>query len=165
MWMRARATWDACSIWPGASTFPFLRGAISRSEATPNFPPNGARFRTIFRVFRCRLRPRPPENKRAADYLVERLRNAPTPVQILALGPLTNIAEALERDRSIAAHIQEIVIMGGAVRVPGNLQDGGVSHQEQHCRMEHVYRSDGGAHCLPFGRTNPADRAGCHQQS
>lgn len=71
---------------------------------------------------------RPPESKRAADYLVERLRNAATPIQILALGPLTNIAEALERDRSLAAHIREIVIMGGAVHVPGNLQDGGVFH-------------------------------------
>lgn len=69
-----------------------------------------------------------PEKRRAADYLVERLRNAREPVQILALGPLTNIAEALERDRSVAAHIQEIVIMGGAVHVPGNLQDGGVFH-------------------------------------
>ncbi len=49
-------------------------------------------------------------------------------MQILALGPLTNIAEAIERDRSVAAHIREIVLMGGAVRVPGNLQDGGVFH-------------------------------------
>jgi pyrimidine-specific ribonucleoside hydrolase len=73
--------------------------------------------------------PRSPKRyKRAADYLVERLRNAPTPVQILALGPLTNIAEALQRNLSVAAHIREIVIMGGAVRVPGNLQDGGVFH-------------------------------------
>ncbi len=71
---------------------------------------------------------RPPETKRAAGYLVERLRNAGAPVQILALGPFTNIAEALQRDRSIAAHIREIVIMGGAVRVPGNLGDGGVFH-------------------------------------
>ena len=71
---------------------------------------------------------RRPETKRASDYLVERLRNAPMPVQILALGPLTNIAEALERDRSVASHISEIVIMGGAVRVHGNLQDGGVFH-------------------------------------
>jgi len=69
-----------------------------------------------------------PETRRAADYLVERLRRATEPVQILALGPLTNIAEALQRDRSMAAHIREIVIMGGAVRVPGNLQDGGVFH-------------------------------------
>jgi inosine-uridine nucleoside N-ribohydrolase len=71
---------------------------------------------------------RAPETKRAADYLVERLRNARAPVQILALGPLTNLAEAIERNRSVAAHISEIVLMGGAVRVPGNLQDGGVFH-------------------------------------
>jgi pyrimidine-specific ribonucleoside hydrolase len=71
---------------------------------------------------------RPPETKRAAEYLVERLRKAQAPVQILALGPLTNIAEALERDRSIARDISEIVLMGGAVRVPGNLPDGGVFH-------------------------------------
>jgi pyrimidine-specific ribonucleoside hydrolase len=68
--------------------------------------------------------------KRAADYLVERLRNAREPVQILALGPLTNIAEALERDHSIARNIREIVLMGGAVRVPGNPKDGGVFHTE-----------------------------------
>lgn len=72
----------------------------------------------------------PPERKRAADYLVERLRNAREPVEVLALGPLTNIAEALERDHSIARNITEIVIMGGAVRVPGNLQDGGVFHTQ-----------------------------------
>jgi len=71
---------------------------------------------------------RSPQAKHAADYLSESLRNPPAPLQILALGPLTNIAEALERDPSIAAHIREIVIMGGAVRVPGNLQDGGVFH-------------------------------------
>jgi pyrimidine-specific ribonucleoside hydrolase len=70
---------------------------------------------------------RPPETRGAADYLVDRLSKGP-PVQILALGPLTNIAEALQRNRSIAANIREIVIMGGAVRVPGNLQDGGVFH-------------------------------------
>jgi pyrimidine-specific ribonucleoside hydrolase len=71
---------------------------------------------------------RPAEHKRAADYLVEHLRDAREPVQILALGPLTNLAEALERDHSIARNIREIVIMGGAVRVPGNLQAGGVFH-------------------------------------
>lgn len=71
---------------------------------------------------------RTPETKRAVDYLVERLRSAPAQVQILALGPLTNLAEAMQRDRSVAVHIREIVIMGGAVRVPGNLQDGGLFH-------------------------------------
>jgi inosine-uridine nucleoside N-ribohydrolase len=69
---------------------------------------------------------RQPEPRRAADYLLERLRDQTHPVRILALGPLTNLAEALRRDRSIAGGIQELVIMGGAVRVPGNLADGGV---------------------------------------
>ena len=69
---------------------------------------------------------RRPEERRAADYLVERLRDKTRPVQILALGPLTNLAEALQRDASIVDTIQDLVIMGGALRVPGNLGDGGV---------------------------------------
>jgi pyrimidine-specific ribonucleoside hydrolase len=69
---------------------------------------------------------RAPNPKSAVDFFVERLRNSASPVVILALGPLTNIAEALERNKSIAPKIREIVLMGGAVRVPGNLQDGGL---------------------------------------
>jgi pyrimidine-specific ribonucleoside hydrolase len=65
---------------------------------------------------------RKPEIKRAADYLVERLKQSP--VRILALGPLTNIAEAMERQPSVKNAIREIVIMGGAISVPGNLGDG-----------------------------------------
>lgn len=69
---------------------------------------------------------RPPESRRAADYLVERFRHQDRPLHILALGPLTNLAEALQREPSGTRTIQEIVIMGGALRVPGNLGDGGV---------------------------------------
>jgi len=69
---------------------------------------------------------RQSEKRRAADYLTERLKSGREAVRILALGPLTNIGEALERDPSIVQRIREIVIMGGAVRAPGNLGDGGV---------------------------------------
>ena len=72
------------------------------------------------------LSPAKPERRKAADYLLERLRNQDRPVRILALGPLTNIAEVLERDPSVSAHIDEIVIMGGAIHARGNLNDGGV---------------------------------------
>ena len=102
---------------------------------------------------------RAPKPKRAADYLVERLRNAGTQVQILALGPLTNIAEAFERDHSVAAHIHEIVIMGGAVRVPGNLQDGGVFHTKNKTAEWNIFdRPHGGEHCFSIRRAHPADR-------
>jgi pyrimidine-specific ribonucleoside hydrolase len=64
--------------------------------------------------------------KNAADYLVEYLKDQKHRVRILALGPLTNLAEALQREPSVAPSIQEIVIMGGAIQVPGNLGDGGL---------------------------------------
>lgn len=68
---------------------------------------------------------RPPAGKSAAEFLIEYLKDQKHRVRILALGPLTNLAEALERQPSIARSIQEIVIMGGAMQVPGNLGDGG----------------------------------------
>ena len=68
----------------------------------------------------------PPEARRAADYLVERLRDRARPVHILALGPMTNLAEALKRKPEIASTIQELVIMGGALHVSGNLRDGDI---------------------------------------
>ncbi len=71
---------------------------------------------------------RRPETRPAADYLIERLKQPDRPVRILALGPLTNLSEVLKRAPSSAGAIREIVIMGGAVHVPGNLADGGVFH-------------------------------------
>jgi pyrimidine-specific ribonucleoside hydrolase len=68
----------------------------------------------------------PVQTKSASAYLAERLKSGRPRVRILALGPLTNLGEALERDPSIANAITEIVIMGGAVHAPGNLGDGGV---------------------------------------
>ena len=69
---------------------------------------------------------RRPESKRAADYLIERLRDQTRPVRVLALGPLTNLAEALKRQPSLTGSITELVIMGGALHVPGNLGDGDI---------------------------------------
>lgn len=42
-------------------------------------------------------------------------------IRLLALGPLTNVAIALEADPSLASRIDSIWIMGGAVDVPGNV--------------------------------------------
>ena len=55
----------------------------------------------------------------AVKFLKTRLRK---PCQVLALGPLSNLAAALGPNNAVS----EIVIMGGAVRVPGNLADGGI---------------------------------------
>ena len=47
--------------------------------------------------------------------------SAARPVTIVALGPLTNLAEALRDDASLAARVERIVVMGGALDVPGNV--------------------------------------------
>lgn len=41
-------------------------------------------------------------------------------ITLIALGPLTNIAKAIQNDANIMKNVEEIIIMGGAIRVPGN---------------------------------------------
>lgn len=62
---------------------------------------------------------RPPRSD-AVSALLARLRNSQTPVSVLALGPLTNIATALQREPRTMAKIAQLVIMGGAIDVAGN---------------------------------------------
>ena len=57
----------------------------------------------------------------AAELIVETVNNSPEPVAILSMGSLTNIAQALRIDPSIADNISVLQTMGGAVFVPGNL--------------------------------------------
>jgi pyrimidine-specific ribonucleoside hydrolase len=66
---------------------------------------------------------RSAESRDAADYLLKRLLDAAHPVQVLALGPLTNLAEVFSRTPRSAHTGRQLVILGGAVRVSGNLGD------------------------------------------
>ena len=54
------------------------------------------------------------------DLLIRNIEAAPGKITILAIGPLTNLAIALRLRPDIEAKIGSIVMMGGAVRVPGN---------------------------------------------
>lgn len=57
----------------------------------------------------------------AADLIIERVLAAPGELTLVAVGPLTNLALALRREPGIASQVREVVIMGGALRVPGNV--------------------------------------------
>ena len=60
-------------------------------------------------------------NKHAADIIHAALINANEPVTLIATGPLTNIAQWLERYPNDKNKIDQLVIMGGTVDAPGNI--------------------------------------------
>lgn len=67
-----------------------------------------------------------PEGGSAADVdavelFTTTVQNAPEPITVLALGPLTNVGAALEATPSLVDNIEMIYVMGGAVDVEGSL--------------------------------------------
>ena len=62
-----------------------------------------------------------PSDKDAIEVLLQAAQQYGRSLTIVALGPLTNIATALQRDRATLQKVGRIVIMGGAVKVPGNI--------------------------------------------
>lgn len=60
-------------------------------------------------------------DKSAVEFIIDTVHACPGEVTLIPVGPLTNIAVALKTDPSIANLIKKIVLMGGAVSVPGNI--------------------------------------------
>jgi inosine-uridine nucleoside N-ribohydrolase len=56
-----------------------------------------------------------------ADLILETADRFAGRLVVVALGPLTNVALALRRDRGRLARAARVVVMGGAVAVPGNV--------------------------------------------
>ena len=64
----------------------------------------------------------PLQEEHAVDYIIDTLRaELSGTVTLCPLGPLTNIATALEKAPDIAARVQQIVLMGGAYFEVGNI--------------------------------------------
>ena len=64
----------------------------------------------------------PLQDRHAVDFIIDTLREEPEgSVTLCPLGPLTNIATALDRAPDIAPRIKEIVLMGGAYFEVGNI--------------------------------------------
>jgi inosine-uridine nucleoside N-ribohydrolase len=61
-----------------------------------------------------------PVDGHAVDLLAERIRSAPAPVTLVALGPLTNVAMLLAERPDAAAALDRVVLMGGAI-AEGNM--------------------------------------------
>jgi purine nucleosidase len=57
----------------------------------------------------------------AAAFICRTVLGAPGKVTVVAIGPLTNIAAAIEAEPEVATAMASLVIMGGTVAVPGNV--------------------------------------------
>lgn len=60
----------------------------------------------------------------AVDYLIDAARTYGPDLVYVATGPLSNLALALERDAAAMMSIGRVVVMGGALTVPGNVSAG-----------------------------------------
>jgi purine nucleosidase len=58
---------------------------------------------------------------RAAELIVERVMAAPGEITLIAVGPLTNVALATCLEPRIVENVRELIVMGGAATVPGNV--------------------------------------------
>jgi inosine-uridine nucleoside N-ribohydrolase len=57
----------------------------------------------------------PLDSRWAPDLIIELVRAAPHQITLITIGPLTNIALALEKDPGIVPLVKEVVMMGGSI--------------------------------------------------
>jgi inosine-uridine nucleoside N-ribohydrolase len=62
-----------------------------------------------------------PDPRPAAQFLAEATAAHPGEVTICAVGPLTNLAQAMALHPAIIGNVARVVVMGGAVECPGNV--------------------------------------------
>jgi purine nucleosidase len=58
----------------------------------------------------------PKSHPQAVDFLLDQIKKDPGNITLVAIGPLTNIGAAIERDPATFKKLNRVVIMGGAVR-------------------------------------------------
>lgn len=85
-----------------------------------------------------------PSSQEASEYIAQQIMSEPGQVTILAIGPCTNIAKAIEAHPEIVENVREIIYMGGAVYCSGNTTP--------YAEMNFLYDPEAAAICLraPF---------------
>lgn len=114
--------------WPNASHLlaladredvPLHAGAVEPLE------PERRGLQTAWLAYRSGLRRISPDAEEPSDtassFLVESVDGSPGDITIVAIGPLTNVARAVEADPSFAESLAGLTIMGGTVASPGNI--------------------------------------------
>jgi inosine-uridine nucleoside N-ribohydrolase len=62
----------------------------------------------------------PPQRRHAVLEFIDRVVGAPGEITVVALGRLTNLALAISVEPQVASALRRLIVMGGAITVPGN---------------------------------------------
>lgn len=125
-----RNVFTVLSLVPSATAVPVAEGARRPRCREPAYAPHihgkdGLGDLETVRNGAGRRRYPPPDvnlsQRSADDEILHRIRRSPEPVTLIALGPLTNIADAVDKDPETLSRLERLVIMGGAVTVSGNI--------------------------------------------
>lgn len=57
----------------------------------------------------------------APDYIIDQAKRFPGEITLIAVGPLSNVAKALEKEPDLPKLLRGLVVMGGALDEPGNV--------------------------------------------
>ncbi|MBN4836484.1 nucleoside hydrolase, partial [Enterobacter hormaechei] len=61
-----------------------------------------------------------PQSMSAAEYIVSAIESHPHEITLVTVGSMTNLALAIMAAPQIVSLVKRVVVMGGAVTVPGN---------------------------------------------
>ena len=61
------------------------------------------------------------DDRHAAEFIIDTVKAHPGEITLVPLGPLTNIGLAVRLEPKIVSQVKEVVLMGGAAYVPGNI--------------------------------------------
>lgn len=102
-----------------ASVFAGAEGPLTRSLETAEFVHGMDGMGDIGLELSGRI----PSDGKAVEAIVDAFGSAPGQISLVTLGPLTNIALALERRPELVAEIDHCFVMGGTGSGPGNITD------------------------------------------
>lgn len=109
----------------GQPDIPVSCGSTTPLQGDHAFPPDWRARVDALAGLTLPGNPASPAPQPAVDLITAKISSMPDKVTIITLGPLTNLAEALQSAPEIKENVEMVYVMGGAVDVPGNV---GASH-------------------------------------
>jgi inosine-uridine nucleoside N-ribohydrolase len=101
--LRARLV-DRLLVETGTSSIPVAEGIPTQSKT----PFSQARW--------AQAGPPAKAHPQAVDFLLDRIERNPGEITLVAIGPLTNIGAAIDRDAATFKKLKRVVLMGGSIR-------------------------------------------------